>query len=137
MTNQSNDIKNPMKRARGHGSAGHGTGHWWLQRLTALALVPLSIWFLCGLLSAALFPTPEMVADWLGSPFNALLLTLMVIALFMHAKLGVQVVIEDYVHNQHWKFKLLIANIFLCILGATACIMSILRLHLLDGVGGI
>lgn len=124
-----------MRVVRGLGSAHHGVRHWWLQRLTALALIPLSVWFIVSLLRAVLFPTPEMVADWLASPINALLLALMVVALFTHACLGVQTVVEDYVKAPFSKYGCLILNYFLCIAFAVISILSILRLHLID-IGG-
>lgn len=121
-----------LSHARGLGAAGHGVSHWWLQRLTAIALIPLSLWFVISLLQALMFPTPELVADWLASPFVALLLSLLVITTFIHAYLGVQVVIEDYVKCPMKKYGLLIGTKFLAFALAATCLMSILRLHLID-----
>lgn len=129
---KSNHLRSPMRVARGLGSAKGGTKHWWWQRLTAIALVPLSMWFVVSLLQAALFPEPYMVAEWLTSPLVAIALALLVIALFWHASLGVQVIIEDYCKTPPMKFTLLILNSFLCFGFAVISLLSIFRLHMLD-----
>lgn len=124
------DLRSKLSRAKGLGPAHHGVSHWWVQRVTAVALVPLSLWFLAGLLSAMLSSDASALAAWLSSPLNALLLALLLIAMFWHAKLGLQVVIEDYVHAPARKYTLLLANNFLCFLFAAAGLMAIIKLHL-------
>jgi len=123
------DLRNPLKRARGLGSAQSGVGHWWVQRLTAAALVLLSLWFvsmLLGLLHADYATAKAAVAK----PWNALLLIAFAIAAFWHAVLGLQVVIEDYVHTR-WKEVVLLALIkFLAVLGALASVLAVLRIAL-------
>ena len=101
-------LRTPLGKALGRGSAGDGVGHWWQQRLTAMALIPLTAWFVIGLLrrSAAKF---EDVQFWLSQSWPALLALLLVITLAWHSKLGVQVVIEDYVHGKGAKTTLLVA----------------------------
>ncbi len=129
--NHSSSLITKLKKVRGLGAAHHGVGHWWYQRLTALALIPLSVWFVYSLITAMLIPDVAQVADWFASPVNALALTLMLIAMFFHVKLGLQVVIEDYVHSPAAKYVLLIGNSFICWIFAAISLLSILKLHLL------
>ncbi len=101
-------LRSPLGRVRGLGSAKEGVSHWWGQRLSGLALVPLSIWFVVSLLGLT-GADHAAVKDWAGSPLVATLLVLLVAAAFYHAFLGLQVVIEDYVHNEGWKLAGLLA----------------------------
>ena len=97
---------NPLARVRGLGSAKEGTHHWIAQRMTAVALVPLTLWFvisLIGLIGADL----AAVKEWMASPFTAVLMILTLIAGFHHAQLGLQVVIEDYIHGHGAKIAML------------------------------
>ena len=100
--NTSQDIKTPLARARGAGSAKGGTHHWWMQRLTAVALVPLTIWMLSCLKCLVSGNQAELVL-WLQSPFAAIVMGLFIITSFYHASLGIQTVIEDYVHDKGMK----------------------------------
>jgi len=105
-------LQSPLGKALGHGSAKDGTGHWWAQRLTAVALVPLSLWFalaMLGLLQDGVQGNYDFVAAWLREPVNAILVLLLVIALLYHSSLGLQVVIEDYVHQPAVKVTALAA----------------------------
>lgn len=95
-------MRSPLGRARGLGSAKEGVSHWWHQRLTAIALVPLLFWFVVSVI-ANVGADYAAMRDWLGAPGNATLLILLIIAAFHHAQLGIQVVIEDYVHDAVWK----------------------------------
>ena len=133
---QKNRLQTNLARARGLGSAKSGVEHWWLQRVTALALVPLSIWFVGTLLRVAGAQDPFLVADWFSSPVSALTMALMIVALFWHAKLGAQVVIEDYVKHPWMKYGLLLLNTFFCWAAAAAMLLAVLRLHMFDLVGG-
>src|SRR3974377_2385970 len=95
-------MRSPLGRAVGLGSAKEGVEHWWLQRITAVALVPLTLWFVIAvirLVGAYL----DSVRDWVGNPFPATLLVLLLIATFYHASLGLQVVIGDYIHAEFAK----------------------------------
>lgn len=100
-------YRTPLGRVRGLGSAKGGTHHWWMQRLTAVALVPLTVWFILSLitLSGADHAT---VAAWLASPLPAVLMILLIIATFHHLQLGLQVIIEDYVHGEGMKLACII-----------------------------
>jgi succinate dehydrogenase / fumarate reductase membrane anchor subunit len=92
-------LRSPLGRARGLGSAKEGTAHWWAQRVTAIALVPLTLWFVANVIALAGAPRIDVLA-WLASPVVAVLMLLLVAAVFRHAQLGLQVVVEDYVHAE-------------------------------------
>ncbi len=120
-------MRTPMARVRGLGSAKEGVHHWWAQRLTAIALVPLTLWFVVSVAGLAGMDHAEAAA-WIGSPAVTVLLVLLIAATFWHAQLGVQVVIEDYVHNEAVKLMALIAVKFAAVLLAVATIVAVLRL---------
>lgn len=126
------DLRSSISKAKGLGSAHHGVSHWWWQRVTALALLPLSVWFFYALLTTMLTSDFVKVAEWVASPVNTLIMALLLVSMFFHAKLGVQVVIEDYVHSPGAKYTLLLANMFICFVGAAVGIIAILKLHFLD-----
>lgn len=128
------ELRSRLSKVKGLGSAHHGVSHWWLQRLTALALVPLSLWFITSLVTAMLSPSFIEVAAWFASPFNTVVMVLMIVALFTHAKLGMQVVIEDYVHGPMAKYTLLLANTFFCYACGAVGVVAVLKLHFLDVV---
>ena len=132
MANSTSNLTTKLGRVRGLGAAGHGVGHWWLQRVTAVALVPLSLWFVSSLVRLVQTPNVVHVAEWLSSPVNALLMLLLIVSTFIHAKLGLQVIIEDYVKSPACKYGLLLANTFICFLFAGISILAIIRLHVLD-----
>ena len=118
-----------LRSALGFGAAKEGVHHWWMQRLTAIALVPLGIWFAASvvLLEGASY---ERVTTWIGDPFVAVLLILTLGTLFLHLKLGLQVVIEDYIHTKLTKYSCLVANTFLNIALGLVCIFSVLKVAL-------
>ncbi len=89
-------LRSPLSSVLGHGSARQGSHHWWQQRLSAVALAPLGIWFLFALLSLPDFRY-DTVRDWLGEPVSAVLVLLFIATALWHSALGLQVVIEDYV----------------------------------------
>jgi succinate dehydrogenase / fumarate reductase membrane anchor subunit len=101
-------IRTPLGRARGMGSAKTGTGHWWAQRVTALALIPLVIWFVISMIIVT-GADHEAALAFIGSPINAVLLTLLIIAVFHHGQLGLQVVIEDYIETKGLEVALILA----------------------------
>ena len=122
-------MRSPLGRAIGLGSAKEGVEHWWMQRITAVALVPLTLWFVIaviGLVGADL----ETVHNWVGRPLPAILLVLLLIASFYHMSLGLQVVIEDYVHTELAKLGLVIAIRLLCFAFAVAGIFALLTIAL-------
>ncbi len=130
------DLRSGISKVKGLGSAHHGVSHWWWQRVTAVALIPLSVWFVYSLVSVMLSPSVLDVAAWFASPVNTVAMGLLLAALFFHAKLGVQVVIEDYVHGSFWKYTLLLGNTFICFTFAAISIVAILKLHFLDVAAG-
>ena len=124
-----NDLQTPLKRVRGLGSAKAGTHHFIVQRLTAVALIPLVlwiIWFALKLMHLDYAHSRALVHD----PLNAVLLIAFVVAVFWHAQLGVQVVIEDYVHTRWLEVTSQILVKFLCVLGALASVLAIVRIAL-------
>jgi succinate dehydrogenase / fumarate reductase membrane anchor subunit len=125
-----NDLRTPLKRARGLGSAKSGVGHFWWQRVTAVFLVPLVAWLL-GLLLSFVGADLATVQTAIARPWNAIALALFAIALFWHAKLGIQVVIEDYVHARGAEIALQLIVTLACALGALASLYAIGRIALL------
>lgn len=116
------DYKTPLARAQGLGSAKTGTGHWWLQRVTAVALIPLSFW-LISLLDLSLNAPFSETVSWLSSPFNTVCVVSWILAVFYHAALGVQVVIEDYVSTEWMKIvSVWSVNLIFMFLGLAALI---------------
>lgn len=123
-------FRTPLSRARGLGAAKHGVGHFIADRVTGVALIPLSIWAaFAGLKIAA--GGYAMAVDWLAQPLNAVLLSLFVVAAFVHLRLAVQVAIEDYVYGFVSKSTLLIGNYLVCVLGAALGVFAILKVALL------
>jgi len=114
------DYRTPLARAKGLGSAKSGTGHWWMQRVTAVALVPLSFW-LIKFLGLSLTAPYQQTVDWLASPVNTICIIAWIIAVFYHAALGLQVVIEDYVAAEGVKIiSIWAANLAFLFLAMTA-----------------
>ncbi len=119
--------RSQLGRVRGLGAAKSGVSHWWAQRLTALALVPLAIWFVASI--AALTGADHgAISAWAGSPLVAGLLILTIIATFYHGYLGFQVVVEDYVHHEGAKLAGLLVVKALCILLGLTGVLSVLSL---------
>jgi succinate dehydrogenase / fumarate reductase membrane anchor subunit len=124
------DLQTPLKRVRGLGSAKSGTHHFIVQRMTAVALVPLCLWiiyFALELLHADFSQARALVQQ----PLNAVLLIAFVMALFWHTQLGLQVVIEDYVHTRWIEITSQIAVKFFCVLGTLASVLAIMRIALM------
>jgi len=125
------DLRTPLARARGLGSARDGLHHWWAQRLTAIALIPLVVWFAISLvmLSGADY---DIARAWIGSPLVMVLLILTISIGLHHGQLGMQVVIEDYVHGDGWKLALIVMVRFIAVVFGLAAVVAILRI----GLGG-
>ncbi len=119
--------RTPLGRVRGLGSAKEGTEHFWAQRLTAIALVPLALWFVASL--AVYTGADHATAKaWLAEPFSAVVMVLLVVTGFHHAQLGLQVVIEDYVSTEWIKvLSIIVVKLGALALGVTA-IFSVLKI---------
>ncbi len=113
----------------GLGSAKHGTGHWWAQRVTAAALIPLGLWFAISLLG---LPVADYsaVRSWLAQPLNSTLMILLIVSVLHHSQLGVQVVVEDYVHDDSLKFMTLTVSRLLHLALAVAAIYALISIAL-------
>lgn len=122
-------LETPLAKVRGLGSAKHGTHHFWHQRLTAIALVPLSLWFITSLVKMTSMDYAT-VTNWINSPLTAVFLILLIISLFYHAQLGMQVVIEDYIHSEWQKIINIILVKFLALFAALAAVLAILKIFL-------
>lgn len=118
------EMRSSLGRVRGLGSAKEGVGHWWAQRFTAIALVPLSIWFVFAAISLIGVDHATFRA-WLSIFGNALAMIVLVGTLFYHAHLGMQVVIEDYVHHEPARVIALLASRFILFVLAVSCILAI------------
>jgi len=123
----SKSLRSPLGRARGLGSAKDGTHHWWAQRVTAIALIPLSLWFVASIVRLAGAPLIDLQA-WAASPVVAVLLLILVVATFQHARLGMQVVVEDYVHHEGVKIAALLAINGASLLFGAISAFSVLKL---------
>jgi succinate dehydrogenase / fumarate reductase membrane anchor subunit len=117
----------PLARAIGLGSARHGFSHWYLQRLTAVLLIPLGLWFLFSLASLDDY-SQSAVRAWLGSGLNAYWLGLFAIIALLHAKLGIEVVVEDYVHHRFWEVLLKVLLTLALVLATALVVLSIITL---------
>ena len=120
-------MRSPLGRARGLGPARAGARDWWALRLTSLALVPLSLWFICAMIRL-IGATRDDVVSWMAGPLPIVLLIALVIATFHHLQAGLQVVIEDYVHHDWLRIGSILLVKGLSVLLALACIVSALRL---------
>ena len=120
-------MQSNLARVRGMGSAKEGVHHWWMQRLTAVALVPLVLWLVISIVAHA-GAGHAAVTAWMGQPIPAILMILLIVGGYYHAKLGMQVVIEDYVHNEGVKFAALIGLKLLTVVLGVASVFAILKL---------
>ncbi len=112
-------LRSSLRQAQGYGAAKDGVSHWWWQRLTAVALVPLALWFIWSLLTVDTLAHASVHA-WLEDPINALGVASLVLVLTLHSQLGVRVVIEDYVHDPGLKLLGLVLSSFAhVVVGAT------------------
>ena len=119
-------TRSSFDRAQGLGSAREGVGHWWMQRVTALALIPLTLWFAASLIARAQDDGAFIL--WLRSPFTSVSMVLLLIALFYHMALGLQVVVEDYVHIDRIKMPAVVVIHLGCFALAAAGIIATLSI---------
>jgi succinate dehydrogenase / fumarate reductase, membrane anchor subunit len=120
-------IRTPLARVRGRGAARSGTGHFWRQRLTAVANIPLTIAAIIIIITL-LGRNQAAAAQILGSPLVAIIMLLFIISVTVHMRIGMQVIIEDYVHDESAKLTLIMANTFFAVAVALACAFGILKL---------
>lgn len=119
-------LRSPLSKAVGLGSAKHGFSHWWWQRVTAIALVPLTLWFIFSVL-CLIGESHSAAVTWLGSPINATIMLLFVLTALFHAQTGLQVVIEDYIHTKWMNLSLLLLIKFASVVMAVLAIISVLK----------
>ena len=119
-------LQSPLSKAIGLGSAKHGFSHWWLQRVSAVALIPLSLWFVFSIVSL-INADHAVVVEWMSSIVNASLLIIFVCALLYHAQTGLQVVIEDYIHTKWLNLVLMYAMKFSAAVLGMIAVVSVLK----------
>lgn len=122
-------LETPLAHARGLGAAGEGAEHWWTERLTSIATLLLFVW-----LGVSLVRLPALdratVVEWLGSPLAAVPMVLLIVAIFWHGKLGLQVVVEDYVHDGGSKLFWIVLISFAAIFAAALAVFAVLKIAL-------
>ncbi|MBK7541697.1 MAG: succinate dehydrogenase, hydrophobic membrane anchor protein [Candidatus Competibacter sp.] len=122
-------LRTPLARVRGLGTAKEGTHHWWMQRVTSIALVPLVLWFAFSMLRYSRTEY-EMFQHWLSNPINAGLMVTFLFVVFYHAKLGMQVIYEDYVRPEWAMYLALLVTQFVLFLLGAISIISVLKIAL-------
>ncbi len=122
-------LRSPLAVVLGRGSAKDGVHHWWVQRLTSVALVPLTVWFVVSILSLPALDRAT-VAAWMGQLWTAVFLVLLVLTAAWHSQLGVRVVVEDYVHGNGAKALTLVLVTFFHVVVAAAGVLAILKVAL-------
>lgn len=125
-------YRTPLSRARGLGAAKHGASHWIAERVSSIALVPLTLWAAYAVIRLAAGDYAYAVR-WIGEPLNATLMVLTLAVSFWHMQAGLRVVVEDYIHRALTKSALLILNLFVCGLAGALAIFSILKVALSGG----
>jgi succinate dehydrogenase / fumarate reductase membrane anchor subunit len=122
-------MRTPLARVKGLGAAGHGVEHWWLHRVTAVSNIPLIVSFVIVVANLAGRSYEEAVSI-VSHPLIAILLILAVVSVTNHMRMGMQIIIEDYVHDKGWKIAAVIANNFYAVVIAVACLFAVLKVSL-------
>jgi succinate dehydrogenase / fumarate reductase membrane anchor subunit len=122
-------MRSQLGRAKGLGSAKSGVAQWWAERITAIALVPLSLWFIINLIGL-LGASHQDVMNWIATPVTIVLLLCLIVATFHHMQLGLQVVIEDYVHDEAARFAAVLLMKAVATLLGLAAVISVLKVGL-------
>ena len=120
-------LQSPLSKAIGLGSAKHGFSHWWLQRVSAVALIPLCLWFVYSVI-CLMQSDYAAILEWFASPIQTSLMIVFVLTLIYHAQTGLQVVIEDYIHNKFASLVFMYGVKFVSVLMAVIAVVSIFRI---------
>ena len=120
-------MQTHLGKVRGLGSAKSGAHHWWMQRVTAVALVPLMVWFISSFV-ALIGADHATVVEWMKNPFTTAFLVALVTTMFYHLQLGVQVIVEDYIHATGMKLFIMLSVKFLTIVMGLISVISILKI---------
>ena len=120
-------MRTPLARVKGLGASGHGVEHWWLHRMTAVSNIPLIVSFVIIIANLAWRPYLEVIGI-VSHPLIAILLFLAVVSVTNHMRMGMQIIIEDYVHDRGWKLLSMAANNFYAVVVAVACLWAILKI---------
>jgi len=122
-------YRSPLSKAIGSGSAKHGFSHWWLQRVSAIALIPLTLWFVYSMVCLSASGYSEAIT-WLASPINATIMLLFTLTALFHGQTGLQTVIEDYIHTTWLNITLLLLVKFASVIMAVLAVISVLKVVL-------
>jgi len=122
-------MRTAIGKVRGLGAAGTGPHHWWMQRVSAIALVPLTVWFIVSIV-ALTGADHATITAWLANPLSAALMLLFLVVGFYHLKLGLQIIIEDYVHSEPLKIATLLTSTFGCYLVGLLAVLALLRIFI-------
>lgn len=122
------DLRSPLKKVKGLGAAKEGTHHWWMQRVTAVALIPLVVWFVLLVIKASV--SAEQLMDYMRSPFHATAMLLFLGTILYHGNLGMKVILEDYVHCPCGKNVLTLLLHFVTIVTLVASVLAVANVHL-------
>jgi len=123
------NLRSPLGRVLGFGAAKEGVGHWWVLRVTAVALIPLTLWFVIALLGKPL-QSYDAMRGWLGQLWVAVPVVLLIITLAIHSRLGIEEIVVDYVHGKAAKTTLLLLSTFIHVAAAVAGVFAVLTLAL-------
>jgi succinate dehydrogenase / fumarate reductase membrane anchor subunit len=121
-------LRSPLGRVLGLGSARGGSGHWYSQRITAVALIILGCWFIASLAMLGVGASHDAVTHWLRSPFSAVMTVLLVAVAAYHAQLGLQVVFEDYISDKGMRMVVLVGLKFALVVAALIGMLAVLRI---------